>query len=78
VSEALRGVPALGLGELARELGGAVAPLARDDLDLPHATWVATLGTDADPARSLPEPNYVRGPGATLPNLPPSPLGPSA
>jgi hypothetical protein len=36
------------------------------------------LGTDAEPATAVAEPNYVRGPGATLPNLPPSPLGPSA
>jgi tRNA threonylcarbamoyladenosine biosynthesis protein TsaB len=78
VAELLAGTVALGLGELAPELGAAVVPLARDDLDLPHATWVAVLGADADPATFAAEPNYVRGPGATLPNLPPSPLGPSA
>jgi tRNA threonylcarbamoyladenosine biosynthesis protein TsaB len=78
VAEILGGAPALGLGELAPALGSAVVPLLRDDLDLPHATWVAVLGADADPATAAAEPNYVRGPGATLPNLPPSPLGPSA
>jgi tRNA threonylcarbamoyladenosine biosynthesis protein TsaB len=74
VAEALAGAAALGLGELARELGPSVDPLARDDLDLPHARWVALLGVDADPSAAVAEPNYVRGPGATLPNLPPSPL----
>lgn len=78
VAEALAGAPGLGLGELASELGASVTPLAREDLDLPHATWVALLGADADPATAVAEPNYVRGPGATLPNLPPSPLGSSA
>jgi tRNA threonylcarbamoyladenosine biosynthesis protein TsaB len=78
VAKVLGGVPALGLGELAGALGELVVPLAREDLDLPHASWVAVLGADADPVTALAEPNYVRGPGATLPNLPPSPLGPSA
>jgi tRNA threonylcarbamoyladenosine biosynthesis protein TsaB len=78
VAEVLGGVTALGLGELAGALGGAVVALSREDLDLPHATWVAMLGADAEPATAVAEPNYVRGPGATLPNLPPSPLGPSA
>jgi tRNA threonylcarbamoyladenosine biosynthesis protein TsaB len=76
VAEALGGAAAVGLGELSRELGPAVDPLTREDLDLPHARWVALLGADADPSAALAEPNYVRGPGATLPNLPPSPLGP--
>jgi tRNA threonylcarbamoyladenosine biosynthesis protein TsaB len=74
VAEALAGASALGLGEHSRELGPSVEPLVRDDLDLPHARWVALLGVDADPAAAIAEPNYVRGPGATLPNLPPSPL----
>jgi tRNA threonylcarbamoyladenosine biosynthesis protein TsaB len=78
VKDALAGAAALGLGELAGELGAAVTPLAREDLDLPHAAWVAVLGADADPEAARAEPNYVRGPGATMPNLPPSPLGPDA
>jgi hypothetical protein len=52
-----------------------LAVLERPDLDLPHARWVATLGAEADPSAPFTEPDYVRGPGATLPNLPPSPLG---
>lgn len=75
IADALAGVPALGLGELAPELGAAVTPLAREDLDLPHACWVAVLGAVANPETAVAEPNYVRGPGATLPDLPPSPLG---
>jgi tRNA threonylcarbamoyladenosine biosynthesis protein TsaB len=78
ITALLGGVAALGLGELAGALGPLVLPLAREDLDLPHASWVAILGAGADPATAIAEPNYVRGPGATLPNLPPSPLGPSA
>jgi tRNA threonylcarbamoyladenosine biosynthesis protein TsaB len=63
------------LGEASSELASAAtARLARPDVDLPHARWVATLGSELDPAAAPAEPEYVRGPGATLPNLPPSPL----
>jgi tRNA threonylcarbamoyladenosine biosynthesis protein TsaB len=78
VATMLGNVAALGLGEFGGALGGLVIPFTREDLDLPHASWVAVLGEAADPATAIAEPNYVRGPGATLPNLPPSPLGPSA
>jgi tRNA threonylcarbamoyladenosine biosynthesis protein TsaB len=44
------------------------------ELDLPHARVVALLGSMRDPVTSPPVPIYVRGPGATLPNLPPFPL----
>jgi tRNA threonylcarbamoyladenosine biosynthesis protein TsaB len=47
-----------------------------EDLDLPHARRVAELAAQADPSASSAQPIYVRGAGATLPNLPRSPLGP--
>jgi len=74
VHELLGGRDAVAIGEAASLLGHGIAHLARADLDLPHARWVAVLGAAADPSRSAAEPDYVRGPGATLPNLPPSPL----
>lgn len=61
------------VGEGAPKLGGEV--LTGPGLDLPHARAVAMLGSLRDPERSPPDPIYVRGPGATLPDLPPSPLG---
>jgi tRNA threonylcarbamoyladenosine biosynthesis protein TsaB len=45
-------------------------------LDLPHARWVAALAAELDEASSPPEPQYVRGIGATLPTLPRSPINP--
>ena len=43
--------------------------------DLPHALWTARLG-ELMAVDGLPvEPLYVRDAGATLPTLPPSPLG---
>lgn len=48
--------------------------IRRADLDLPHASWVGVLAGEVDPSEAVAEPEYVRGPGATLPNLPPSPL----
>ncbi|HEY3499167.1 MAG TPA: tRNA (adenosine(37)-N6)-threonylcarbamoyltransferase complex dimerization subunit type 1 TsaB [Polyangiaceae bacterium] len=62
------------VGEGAAELSPDRPRLTRPDLDLPHASWVAALGAELDPASAPAEPEYVRGPGATLPNLPPSPL----
>ena len=53
-------------------LSHAVGPL----LDLPHARWVAALAGELDEASYPPEPQYVRGIGATLPSLPRSPLDP--
>jgi tRNA threonylcarbamoyladenosine biosynthesis protein TsaB len=59
------------VGEVAHELELEGSLLTGEDLDLPDARWVAELGvtSQADPA-----PLYVRGPGATLPKLPPSPF----
>ena len=62
------------VGEGSAELGSAEPRVTRPDLDLPHASWVATLGAELDPASAPAEPEYVRDAGATLPNLPPSPL----
>ena len=72
---ALAGHEVVLVGESAPLLGSDWPALAGSTLDLPHAITVAKLGTLADPTLSSSEPVYVRGPGATLPNLPPSPLG---
>jgi tRNA threonylcarbamoyladenosine biosynthesis protein TsaB len=65
---------AVAVGEGAPLLGGGIEIVERDDLGLPHASYVALLGAEATPGQSPVEPDYVRGPGVTLPNLPPSPL----
>ena len=62
------------VGEVAQELGHGRAVLRGATLDLPHARWVAALAAELDEARFPPEPEYVRGIGATLPNLPESAL----
>jgi tRNA threonylcarbamoyladenosine biosynthesis protein TsaB len=62
------------LGEVARELELSQRVLSGPEFDLPDACWIARLGAalDADSAPAIPL--YVRGPGATEPNLPPSPF----
>ncbi|HEX5101749.1 MAG TPA: tRNA (adenosine(37)-N6)-threonylcarbamoyltransferase complex dimerization subunit type 1 TsaB [Polyangiaceae bacterium] len=62
------------VGEAARLAGGEYDVIAGGELDLPHAVPVARLGLGLDPAAAPAEPTYVRGPGATPQNLPPSPL----
>ena len=62
------------VGEVARELTLGSLYLASALLDLPHARWVAALAAELEESAFPPEPQYVRGIGATLPNLPPSPL----
>jgi tRNA threonylcarbamoyladenosine biosynthesis protein TsaB len=62
------------IGEASRLVGGGYDVLAGGELELPHATAVARLGAELDPAAAPAEPTYVRGPGATPQNLPPSPL----
>ncbi len=62
------------VGEVARELSLGSSYLAGPLLDLPHARWVASLAETLEESAFPPEPQYVRGIGATLPNLPPSPL----
>jgi len=69
---------AIVVGEGAAKLGAALEVRRGPELDLPHASVVAALGSLRDPERSPPDPFYVRGAGATLPDLPPSPLSPSA
>jgi tRNA threonylcarbamoyladenosine biosynthesis protein TsaB len=63
------------IGEAARLVGSGFDVLAGGELDLPHASTVARVGATLDPATASSEPVYVRGPGATPQNLPPSPLG---
>lgn len=62
------------VGEVARELELAQRVLTGTEFDLPDAHWVARLGATLDAAVSPAVPLYVRGPGATEPNLPPSPF----
>lgn len=73
----LAGRAAVWLGEVLAQLGRApdLSPIdgGLDGL-LPHAVGVARLASALDPAGHPPEPEYVRDAGATLPNLPPSPL----
>jgi tRNA threonylcarbamoyladenosine biosynthesis protein TsaB len=62
------------VGEVARTLVHDRTLAAGKTLDLPHARWVAALTAELDEASSPPEPQYVRGIGATLPALPRSPI----
>lgn len=62
------------IGEVARELELSERRLSGPALDLPDAHWVARLGATLNIAASPALPLYVRGPGATEPNLPPSPF----
>jgi tRNA threonylcarbamoyladenosine biosynthesis protein TsaB len=62
------------VGESANALGDAFSVLRAPEHDLPSAGAIAKLAAALDPAVARAEPVYVRGPGATLPNLPPSPL----
>jgi tRNA threonylcarbamoyladenosine biosynthesis protein TsaB len=62
------------VGEAARLVGPNVAALDTSEAALPDATATARLGAALDPSTAPAEPLYVRGPGATPQNLPPSPL----
>jgi tRNA threonylcarbamoyladenosine biosynthesis protein TsaB len=62
------------VGEVARELEHGRDHVVGATLDLPHARWVGALAHSLDEARFPPEPQYVRGIGATLPKLPRSTL----
>jgi tRNA threonylcarbamoyladenosine biosynthesis protein TsaB len=62
------------IGAGAALLGADLGRLEGREHDLPHAREIALLGGELDPSQHPPDPIYVRGIGATLPNLPPSPL----
>ena len=63
------------IGEVVAELELSERRLSAPDLNLPDARWVAELGRTLEPEFAPALPLYVRGPGATRPNLPPSPFG---
>jgi tRNA threonylcarbamoyladenosine biosynthesis protein TsaB len=65
---------ALLVGEGASAFGGPLELASGAGFDLPHARWLVALAAARDPECSPADPIYVRGPGATLPDLPPSPL----
>jgi tRNA threonylcarbamoyladenosine biosynthesis protein TsaB len=75
VEQALGARELVVVGESAGALGSGFEVLRGAEVDLPHAAPIARLAALLDPALARAEPVYVRGPGATLPNLPPSPLG---
>jgi len=58
------------VGEVAHGLTHGRLQISGPTLDLPHARWVGALTRELDESRFPPEPQYVRGIGATLPNLP--------
>ena len=62
------------VGEVARTLEHGRNLAMGETLELPHARWVATLTGELAEASCPPEPQYVRGIGATLPTLPRSPI----
>jgi tRNA threonylcarbamoyladenosine biosynthesis protein TsaB len=62
------------VGEVARDMSLGPFYLAGALVELPHARWVAALASELEESAFPPEPRYVRGIGATLPNLPASPL----
>ncbi len=64
------------VGEVARTLAHGRTLATGSTLELPHARWIAVLTSELDEASSPPEPQYVRGIGATLPALPRSPINP--
>jgi tRNA threonylcarbamoyladenosine biosynthesis protein TsaB len=58
------------VGEVAQGLTHDRLQISGPTLDLPHARWVGALARELDESRFPPEPQYVRGIGATLPDLP--------
>jgi len=64
------------VGEVARTLPHQQGLAAGPTVDLPHARWVAALAGLLEEASSPPEPQYVRGIGATLPTLARAPGNP--
>ncbi|MET0792617.1 MAG: tRNA (adenosine(37)-N6)-threonylcarbamoyltransferase complex dimerization subunit type 1 TsaB [Polyangiaceae bacterium] len=77
LSEFLRDSGAVAVvGEITATLPHGLARITGPLLDLPHARWVAALAAELDETSSPPEPRYVRGIGATLPELPRAPVEP--
>jgi tRNA threonylcarbamoyladenosine biosynthesis protein TsaB len=64
------------VGEVTQSLAHGRRQALGATLDLPHARWVGALAGLLDEAHYPPEPQYVRGTGATLPKLPHSNVGP--
>jgi len=62
------------VGEVTQTLAHGLARATGPLLDLPHARWVAALAGQLEEASCPPEPQYVRGIGATLPTLALSPV----
>lgn len=62
------------VGEVARTLPHGRTLATGGTVELPHARWVAALALELSEASCPPEPQYVRGIGATLPTLPRSPI----
>jgi tRNA threonylcarbamoyladenosine biosynthesis protein TsaB len=69
------GPEAVLVGKVARSLPLAAVRFGPLESDWPGADRVALLARGLDPALARPVPQYCRGPGATLPALPPSPFG---
>ena len=65
------------VGEVAVGLAHGRAHATGPTIDLPHARWVAVLASQLEEADFPPEPQYLRGIGATLPSLPTSPSHPN-
>ena len=58
------------VGEVGLSLSHGRQQISGANVDLPHARWVAALTRELDESRFPPDPQYVRGIGATLPALP--------
>jgi hypothetical protein len=71
------GEPYVLVGGFSRNVGAAANRLQGREYDQPSARWVGVVASRLDPGQHPAEPIYVRGAGATLPNLPPSPISTS-
>jgi tRNA threonylcarbamoyladenosine biosynthesis protein TsaB len=65
------------VGEVARQFAHGRAQVSGKTVDLPHARWVAALAGQLEEADCPPLPHYLRGIGATLPQLPVSHVDPN-
>jgi tRNA threonylcarbamoyladenosine biosynthesis protein TsaB len=71
------GSEAIYVGAFARLIAPQADRLEGREFDLPRARWVGAVAARLEAGSHAPDPIYVRGAGATLPNLPPSPISPS-